>query len=129
MDALTMFTAGVGLKYALLIENPATAQLSLAINAGIKAACLSKSSMNSWQYSLGILASKRLNNFDPYLGITYSFTAQPYGDYSQVDATVGTGIGPNERMFLIEDTLQTINFSGSIFTSNQTTLSFSIGLN
>jgi len=129
MDALTMFSASAGLKYALLLEDPKTERISLAVNAGLKASSVSKSTMNSWQYSVGILAGKRVNNFSPYAGINYRLTTQAYGDYSQVDYTLGTGIGPEERMLIIEDTLQVITFAGSTFTSNQIALGFAIGLN
>jgi hypothetical protein len=129
MDALTMSFGNVGLKYTLVNEDPNGRRVSIAVNGAIKAGSNSKPTMNNWQYVVGVLASKRVNNFNPYLGVNYRLTKQTYGDYSQVDYTLGTGIGPADRMVIIEDTVQSVDFAGANFLSNQIALAFTIGLN
>ena len=128
MDAMTMISLGAGLKFALLTED--TKPLSLAVTAGIKGGAQSKSSMNNWQYNVGLIASKKVKKLlNPYAGVNYRSTRQNYGDYSQMDYSIGAMFGPEGRTLVVEDTIQSITFAGSTFTSNQFALGFCIGLN
>ena len=139
MRAMSMNTYALNLKYTVLGEN-LTQPFSLAINGGIKSMPMSMTSMNQLQGSAGLIVSKMIGTFNPYAGITYRSNAQPYGNYSQIDYTVGTGIGPMDKMLTIEYTLQTMsldsgtNFSnmlvkGTSYTSSQIAIGACLGLN
>jgi hypothetical protein len=128
MDAMTMINLGASLKFALLTED--TKPLALAVTAGIKGGAQSKSSMNNWQYNVGLIASKKVKKLlNPYAGVNYRSIRQNYGDYSQMDYTAGVKMGTDGRAVMLEDTLQSVTFAGSTFQSNQFALSFSFDLN
>ena len=138
MGTMSMNSYALNLKYTVLGEN-LTQPVSLAVNAGIRNMAMSMASMNQMQGSIGLVVSKMLNAFNPYAGITYRSTAQGYGNYSQVDYTVGAGIGPMDKMLTIEYTLQNMsvdggsNFGmlvgGTTYASSQITIGACLGLN
>ncbi len=116
---MSMSSVGAGIKYALLCENLST-PLSLSVNAGVRTMNMSMASMDNTQYDLGIVASKMIKKLTPYAAINFRQTLMSYkGDYSQVDYTIGTAIGPMDRMIMIEDTLQLISGPTANYTSNQ----------
>jgi len=138
MGTMTMNSYTLNLKYTLIGES-LTQPISLAVNAGVKSMPMSMTSMNQMQGSLGLIVSKMIKNFNPYAGITYRNTTQSYGNYSQIDYTIGTGIGPMEKMLMIEYTLQTMSLAsgtsfttlvgGNTYTSSQITIGACLGLN
>ncbi|MCX5748858.1 MAG: hypothetical protein NTZ10_01240 [Candidatus Saganbacteria bacterium] len=128
MNSMTMSSIGVAAKYTLLSED-LKMPLSLAVNAGIRTCNMSMATMTNTQYNTGLVASKMIKQFTPYAGVNYRTTKQAYGDYTQMDYTIGMGIGPMERMFMIEDTLQYINFGSSAWQSNQISAGFCFNLN
>ncbi len=117
MNAMTMTSYAAGLKYLVLAES-LTQPFSLGVNLGLKSMPMSMTSMNQMQGSLGLVVSKMTGNFNPYAGVTYRSTRQGYGDFSQIDWTVGTGIGPMDKMLTIEYTLQLVSIaSGTSFSA------------
>ena len=128
MDTMTMVNLGASLKYALFTQD-AKRQFSMSVIAGFKGGSQSKSSMNNWQYSIGLIASRKHKLFSPYLGMNYRQTKQNYGDYSQADYTIGAKFGTEDRSLVLEDTLQIVDFAGNAFQSNQFALGVCIGLN
>jgi hypothetical protein len=76
------------------------------------------------------MATKRATELiNPYCAVNYRETKQDYGDFSQYDVTVGTGIGPDNQMLMLEGTVQWITFAGATFNSSQLALGYSINLN
>jgi hypothetical protein len=123
MNSMTMSSVGAAVKYTLISEDLST-PLSLAVNAGVRTCNMSMATMTNTQYNIGLVTSKMIKQFTPYAGVNYRTTKQAYGDYQQMDYTIGTGIGPMEKMFMIEDTLQAITFGSETFTSNQVSAGF-----
>jgi len=138
MGTMSMLSYALNLKYTLLSEN-LTQPFSLAVNGGLKSMPMSMTTMNQMQGSLGLIVSKMINNFTPYAGATYRTSRQTYGDFGQIDYTIGTGIGPMDKMLMIEYTLQTISVAsgssfaaligGTNYTSSQIAIGACIGLN
>lgn len=129
MGIMTMSSIGAALKYTLISES-LTAPISVAADCGVRTCSMSMASMTGTQYNIGLIASKMIKIFTPYVGINLRETKMRYqGDYSQVDYTVGTAIGPMERMFMIEDTLQLINGPMTSYQSNQIAAGACFGLN
>ena len=118
MNSMTMSSVAAALKYTLISED-LNIPASVAVNAGVRTCNMSMATMTSTQYNVGLIVSKMIKQFTPYIGVNYRATKQAYGDASQMDYTIGTGIGPMERMVMIEDTLQSITLLGATFTSNQ----------
>jgi hypothetical protein len=138
MNAMSMNSYALNLKYTVLAES-LTQPFSLAINGGIKSMPMSMTSMNQMQGSLGLIVSKMTDRFNPYAGVAYRTTRQSYGDFSQVDYTIGTGIGPMDKMLMIEYTLQLMSVSsgsgfatlvgGNHYSSSQIAIGACFGLN
>jgi hypothetical protein len=138
MGTMSMNSYALNLKYTMLAEN-LTQPVSLALNGGIKSMPMSMTSMNQMQESVGLIVSKMVNNFNPYAGVTYRTTTQSYGNYSQIDYTIGAGIGPMEKMFMIEYTLQNMTVAGgsmfatlvggASYASSQIAIGACLGLN
>lgn len=138
MGTMSMNSYAVNLKYTWLAES-LTQPFSLSLNGGIKSLPMSMTSMNQMQGSVGLTVSKMINAFTPYAGITYRTNRQSYGDYSQIDYTVGTGIGPMDKMLTIEYTLQLMSVSsgssfanlvgGNNYSSSQIAIGACLGLN
>ena len=138
MNAMSMTTYALNLKYTILAES-LTQPYSLAANFGLKSMPMSMTSMNQTQGSLGLVVSKMVNNFNPYAGVTYRTTRQGFGDFSQLDYTIGTGIGPMDKMLTVEYTLQLVSVAGGTgfstlvngnnFTSSQIAIGGCLALN
>jgi hypothetical protein len=138
MGIMYMTSYALNLKYTVLAES-LTQPVSVAVNAGLKSMPMSMTSMNQMQGSLGLIVSKMINNFTPYAGATVRTIRQAYGDCGQIDYTVGTGIGPMDKMFMIEYTLQTVSVAGGSsfatkiggtnFQSSQIAIGACLGLN
>jgi len=138
MNPMTMTSYALDLKYSIWSEN-LTTPYSLAANFGLKSMPMSMTSMNQMQGSLGLVVSKMMGNFNPYAGLTYRSTRQGYGDFSQVDWTIGTGIGPMDKMLTIEYTLQLYSVAsgtslatlvnGNNYSSSQITIGGCLALN
>ena len=138
MGTMSMNSYALNLKYTVLAES-LTQPVSVAINGGLKSMPMSMTTMNQMQGSVGVIVSKMMNAFTPYAGATYRTNRQSYGDYGQIDYTIGTGIGPMDKMLMVEYTLQTMSVAGGSsfatliggtnYTSSQIVIGACLGLN
>lgn len=138
MSIMSMTAQALNLKYTLIGES-LTAPVSLAVTAGIKSMPSSMAAMDQTQLGLGLVVSKMVNAFTPYAGVAYRTANQNFGNYSQIDLTVGTAFGPMERMLMVEYTVQMMTLTdntslsmmngGTSFTSDQITVGGCVALN
>jgi hypothetical protein len=128
MGTMSMTAYAVNLKYTFLSES-LTQPVSLAVDGGVRSMPMSMTSMNQMQESVGLIVSKMLGAFNPYAGITYRNNTQDFGNFTQIDYTIGTGIGPMDRMLTAEYTLQTVSAAGGSYNDSQVAIGACLGLN